>query len=72
MKLCVPYEGEHCCLLMKKYLDDWRIPIDFDTETNLYFLPFVWPYTTKQGLVYCPWCGKKLPRPTWKELKDQK
>lgn len=61
MKACTPYEGEHCCPAMKQYLEDYRIPIDFDPELNFYFLPFVWPYRIRQGLRYCPWCGIKLP-----------
>ena len=64
MKSCTPYEGEYCCADMKIQLEDWRIPIDFDPETNFYFLPFVWPYTIKQGLIYCPWCGIKLSERT--------
>ena len=61
MKACTPYEGKHCCTAMDRYLQDYRIPIDFDPEMHFYFLPFVWPYRTMQGLRFCPWCGIKLP-----------
>lgn len=68
MKMCTPYEGEHCCSAMNGFLEDYRIPIDYDPELNSYFLPFVWPYTTRQGLRYCPWCGTKLPPMEEKDL----
>lgn len=70
MKYCSQAnKKEHCCKRMERYLDDNRIPLDFDPKCNFYFLPFVWPYTTKQGLVYCPWCGIKLPEEIHNDLE---
>lgn len=69
MKYCWHDKKEHCCKRMADFLEDARIPIDFIPERNYYFLTFVWPYTTKQGLTYCPWCGTKLPEVIYKDLE---
>jgi len=53
--------AEYCCKEMSDFIDDYRIPIDFDPDKNRYFIPLMWPNNNiTQGLRYCPWCGKKL------------
>lgn len=54
-------EGKHCCKCMGDFLEDYRIPIDYDPDENRYFIPLMWPHAGTQGLFFCPWCGTKLP-----------
>lgn len=51
----------HCCKSMTDFINDYRIPIDFNPERSRYFIPLMWPHNGTQGLRYCPWCGIKLP-----------
>jgi len=58
-------EATHCWKSMTDFIEDYRIPIDFDPDENRYFIPMMWPNNNiTQGLIYCPWCGKKLSNHT--------
>jgi hypothetical protein len=56
------YEGSHCCSKMQECLNNWKLPLDYDPERIHYYIPFVYPYRISQGMIYCPWCAKKLPQ----------
>ncbi|MFA6065753.1 MAG: hypothetical protein WC707_01070 [Candidatus Babeliaceae bacterium] len=53
---------KHCCPRMTELLDDWRFPIDMDMVIRKYFIPYMWPHSVELGIIYCPWCGTKLPK----------
>ncbi len=56
----------HCCELMNLFLNDSRIPINYNAIFRYYYLP-VKGASAIQCLLFCPWCGNKLP----KELNEE-
>ena len=62
-------ENVHCCQLMKDFLSDLRLPISYDPVFREYFIPFK-NTRTKQLLIFCPWCGVKLPKDLGQEFFD--
>jgi uncharacterized protein DUF6980 len=53
----------HCCELMDNFLEDIRILLFYSPVYREYFIPLLYKGKTTaiQCLIYCPWCGKKLP-----------
>src|ERR1700738_1353686 len=66
MKRPVVEQGDHCCMLMARYLQDGRINIGYLKKFREYYIPLHDPMII-QCIVYCPWCGTKLP----KSLRDE-
>jgi hypothetical protein len=60
MKKNNKYYGKHCCDSMTRTLEDCRIPLDYDPQHNIYFIPFIYPSDKVEVLDYCPWCAKKI------------
>jgi len=54
----------HCCKLMTDFLEDTRIPLIYYDQYREYNIPLLYKnkITAVQGLVFCPWCGAKLPQ----------
>ncbi len=62
----------HCCELMDEFLEDIRIPLNYDPVFREYLMPLSYrgKITALQGLDYCPWCGTKLPKSVREEWFD--
>lgn len=58
--ICDKNSNDHCCQEMTEFLEDTRIPIKYSPERRFYFLPMT--SRVIQGIFYCPWCGKQLPK----------
>ncbi len=50
----------YCCQLMTDFLEDKRIPLKYSAQYREYFFNLL-NSNASQGILYCPWCGKKLP-----------
>jgi len=66
----------HCCELMDLFLEDQRIPILYLAKYREYNIPLLYKnkITALQGIMYCPWCSKKLPerlRDKWFEILEK-
>ena len=53
-------KNEHCCYEMAMFLEDAQVPIYYDSRYREYHIPF--SNYAAQGIEYCPWCGKRLPK----------
>ena len=51
---------KHCCDLMTDFISDPRVPIEYNARVRSYGLPLR-QAPAIQGIIYCPWCGIKLP-----------
>lgn len=51
---------EHCCELMELFLHDPRVPLEYYPIAREYGV-MLKDSAAIQLLLYCPWCGKKLP-----------
>lgn len=50
----------HCCKSMDVLLKDPKMPLEYFSISREYGIPL--PGSSAiQLLIYCPWCGKKLP-----------
>lgn len=60
---------EHCCKMMNDFLKDIRVQIEYIPKYREYYIPLSYrkKITAIQCLLYCPWCGIKLPE----SLRDQ-
>lgn len=45
---------------MSDFLEDERIPLKYSPKYREYFFDLLHSHAS-QGILYCPWCGKKLP-----------
>jgi len=63
------HNKQYCCELMDIFLEDERIPIIYYEAVKEYDIPLLYKgkITALQGIDYCPWCGKRLP----KSLNDE-
>ena len=50
----------HCCDLMILLLNDQRMPLEYDSVDREYGI-ILNHCSAIQVLIYCSWCGKKLP-----------
>lgn len=54
---------EHCCKKMDYYATEKNSLVEYSPETRTYdFILQDDSFGTYQGMYYCPWCGKKLPK----------
>jgi len=52
--------NKHCCQLMSDFIEDQSVPLKYNPKFRAYSLDLrLQP--ASQGILYCPWCGKKLP-----------
>lgn len=58
---------KHCCKLMDTFLEDKRIPLQYNPITREYSIPLKGS-SAIQLIFYCPWCGKKLPKDLGEEF----
>lgn len=59
----------HCCKLLETFLDDPRLDIQYNEVLRRYYM-HVSGGSATQGLLYCPWCGKKFPSDLVDEYYD--
>lgn len=59
----------HCCSLMDDFLKDYRVQIFYSPRMREYYIPLK-DNPAVQGIFYCPWCGKKLPKSVRNEYYD--
>ncbi len=68
---------QHCCPTMNEHLDpetkDSGELIEYDSSVRKY--SFVLhedgkDYGIRQRVIYCPWCGKKLPKDLLDEIEE--
>ena len=59
----------YCCKLLETFLDDPRLDIHYDEVLRRYYI-HVSGGSATQGLLYCPWCGKKFPSDLVDEYYD--
>lgn len=62
---------KHCCQDMDMHLESNEIYLSYCPIDRTYYIP----YKKKMGggyqvLLYCPWCGKHLPKELRNELFD--
>lgn len=50
----------HCCEFMDECLSDARIQIFYEPISREYYIPLIGSQAV-QCIIYCPFCGKKLP-----------
>ncbi len=71
---------QHCCKLIDLFLDDIRVPILYFPVPREYALLMLEEGRKRgrmnavQGIIYCPWCNKKLPeslRDKWFEILEK-
>lgn len=58
---------KHCCKLLSDFIEDKRIDVQYDEILREYFIHVHYGGTARQLLLFCPWCGSKLP----KNLRDE-
>lgn len=51
----------HCCSLMNDFLSDLRVQIFYSPQMREYYIPLK-GNSAVQCILYCPWCGKELPK----------
>jgi len=61
---------------MDLFLEDQRVPILYLAKYREYNIPLLYKnkVTALQGIMYCPWCNKKLPerlRDKWFEILEK-
>lgn len=85
--LALDYEGKsinkdikHCCDKINNALNNPDSALSYLPKYREYFIPVLYKGRTKgkvdalQGLIYCPWCNKKLPKSTrdkWFEILEK-
>jgi len=54
----------HCCASMNIFLQDKRMFLNYSSTYREYDIPLLYKRqaTALQGITYCPWCSKKLPK----------
>lgn len=57
---------QHCCESMTLLLEDPKMPLEYYPIAREYGIPLYYS-PAMQRLIYCPWCGEKLP----KSLRDK-
>ena len=50
----------HCCSLMEDFLNDGRVQIFYSPRMREYYI-LLKDSSAIQCILYCPWCGTKLP-----------
>jgi hypothetical protein len=72
-----PGEPPHACRELRAFLDDPRLPVEYDPQFREYWMPVAMApgqAAVRQLFVFCPWCGAKLPASLdekwWDELAD--
>lgn len=67
---CKLFEDElkhnHCCMTMTECAHDPRIAVKYSPKYREYYIPLK-KSNSIQTLLFCPWCGKELP----KDLRDE-
>lgn len=53
---------KHCCEIMTDTLSENRVYIGYQPKYREYFVHRKNDKIVVLGLLYCPWCGKKLPK----------
>lgn len=53
-------KAKHCCKMMRFILNEKRAYLYYDEVFRWYGLK-LYKSRARQGIFYCPWCGKKLP-----------
>lgn len=61
--------SDHCCKLMSDFVNDKRLPLKYYPQYREYNIPLIGS-NAMQGIIFCPWCGKKLPRDLREEYYD--
>ena len=59
--------NKHCCEEMKVHLDNGEAAINYIAKFREYGIKYLDGGTSFQQILYCPWCGTKLPE----SLRDQ-
>ncbi len=54
-------QNNHCCKPMTEFIHDLRIPIGYSPIVREYYISLKNSKLAIQQLLYCPWCGTKLP-----------
>jgi len=54
-------KNQHCCELMKKFIKDPRVGINYDCKFREYDIDLLGRYAF-QKIFHCPFCGIKLPK----------
>jgi hypothetical protein len=53
---------EHCCKEMQFFLEEEKISIGYSSRFRSYYINLKGSGAV-QRIIYCPWCGKLLPKP---------
>ena len=63
---------KQCCNAMNKYIHEPGVQVFYDEVIRYYYIPILRnnKIVLHQGLIYCPWCGSKLPSSLSEEYYD--
>jgi hypothetical protein len=66
---------QHCCNIMEEYATHKNASLEYSPETRAYdLLLHDNSPGTRQPILYCPWCGTKLPKDLgeeWAEMVEK-
>ena len=54
-------ESTFCCRRMESAISDPDLPVVYTAKFNEYGLKILDGGTSSLALIFCPWCGQKLP-----------
>ena len=55
-------EFEHDCELLRRFVDDPRLPVHYTPHLREFWISTVVDgLPARQRILYCPWCGARLP-----------
>ena len=61
----------HACLQMRTSVEDPRLPVEYHERVREYVIPAYEPSSMVMELLWCPWCGERLPESLRDELGDR-
>lgn len=62
-------DGERRCSFMARAVSDVRLPVTYSPTFREYGIVYI--DNSVQAMVFCPWCGTKLPKPLGDEWFDR-
>lgn len=55
---------------MADFIEDQRLPIEYLPKYREYYIPLIKGHKAIQCILFCPWCGTKLPKDLGNEYFD--
>ena len=61
---------KHCCITMDDFIEENKVAIYYDKEFRRYSIGMKNGTGAVQTMIYCPWCGSKLPKSLFNKWFD--